>query len=97
MVDVNITNAGPHPLDVLLAITESDLSTQVGRGENHGRLFCHTAVVRDLRNIGKTFSGQFAARPQLSLKPDRRHDKLRAVIVLQDPATLEVTGAAQAP
>jgi hypothetical protein len=97
VVEVNITNAGPHPLDVLLAITESDLSTQVGRGENHGRLLRHTAVVRDLRKIGKTSSGQFAARPQLSLKPDWRHDKLRAVIFLQDPATLEVTGAAQAP
>ena len=96
-VDVNITNAGPHPLDVLLAITESDLSTQVGRGENHGRLLRHTAVVRDLRRIGKTSSGQFAARPQLSLKPDWRHDKLRAVIFLQDPSTLEVTGAAQVP
>jgi hypothetical protein len=96
-IDVNITNAGPHPLDVLLAITESDLSTQVGRGENHGRLLRHTAVVRDFRNIGKTSSGQFAARPQLSLKPDWRHDKLRAVIFLQDPSTLEITGAAQAP
>ena len=97
VVDVKITNAGPHPLDVLLAITESDLSTQVGRGENHGRLLRHTAVVRDLRKIGKTTAGQFAARPQLSLKPDWRHDKLRAVIFLQDPSTLEVTGAAQAP
>jgi hypothetical protein len=96
-VDVNITNAGPHPLDVLLAITESDLSTQVGRGENHGRLLRHTAVVRDLRKIGKTSSGQFAARPQLVLKPDWRHDKLRAVVFLQDPSTLEITGAAQAP
>ena len=95
VVDVNITNAGPHPLDVLLAITESDLSTQVGRGENHGRLLRHTAVVRDLRKIGKTTSGQFAARPQLPLKPDWRHDKLRAVIFLQDPSTLEIVGAAQ--
>jgi hypothetical protein len=97
LVDVNITNAGPRPLDVLLAITESDLSTQVGRGENHGRLLHHTAVVRDLRKIGETSSGQFAARPQLALKPDWRRDKLCAVIFLQDPSTLEITGAAQVP
>jgi hypothetical protein len=96
VVEVNIANAGPHPLDVLLAITESDLSTQVGRGENHGRLLRHTAVVRDLRKIGNTSAGQFSARPQLALMPDWRHDKLRAVIFLQDPSTLEVTGAAQA-
>ena len=88
-VDVKIANAGPRPLNVLLAITESDLSTQVGRGENHGRLLRHTAVVRELRKIGQTSSGQFAAHPQLSLDPAWRRDKLRAVIFLQDPSTLE--------
>ncbi len=95
-VDVNVGNAGSRSLNVLLAITESDLSTQVGRGENHGRLLHHTAVARQLRKIGKTKSGQFAAQPQLSLDPSWRRDKLRAVVFLQDPSTLEVTAAAQA-
>jgi hypothetical protein len=95
-VDVNITNAGPRPLDVFLALTESDLSTQVGRGENHGRLLHHTAVVRDLRKLGRTSSGQFTARPQLSLNPDWRRQNLRAIVFLQDPASLDVTAAAQA-
>jgi hypothetical protein len=94
--DVNITNAGPHPLDVVLALTESDLSTQVGRGENHGRLLHHTAVVRDLRKLGRTSSGQFTARPQVLLKPEWRRQNLRAIVFLQDPASLDVTAAAQA-
>jgi hypothetical protein len=94
-VDVKITSAGPHPLDVILAVTESDLSTQVGRGENHGRLLRHTAVVRDLRKIGTTTAGQFTARPRLALKPDWRRDHLRAVVFLQNPSTLEINGAAQ--
>ena len=87
--------AGPRPLDVLLAITESDLSTQVGRGENHGRLLRHTAVVRELRKLGRTSSGQFTARPQVSLKPDWRRQNLRAIVFLQDPSSLEITAAAQ--
>lgn len=94
-VDVNVTNAGPRLLDVLLAITESDLSTQVGRGENHGRLLRHTAVVRELRKLGRTSSGQFTARPQVSLKPDWRRQNLRAIVFLQDPSSLEITAAAQ--
>ena len=95
-IDVNISDAGHRPLNVVLAITESDLSTQVGRGENHGRLLRHTAVVRVLRKLGKTSAGQFAARPQLSLDSQWRHDKLRAVVFLQDDDSLEIVGAAQA-
>jgi hypothetical protein len=95
-VDVNISNAGRRPLNVVLAMTESDLTTQVGRGENHGRLLRHTAVVRDLRKLGKTSAGQFAARPQLSLDAQWRRDKLRAVVFLQDDDSLEIVGAAQA-
>ncbi|MGZ4818440.1 MAG: DUF1223 domain-containing protein [Terriglobales bacterium] len=94
-VDIAIENAGSHRLDVILAVTESDLSTQVGRGENHGRLLRHTAVVRELRKIGKISSGQFTARRQLTLKPDWRRENLRAVVFLQDPSTLEITAAAQ--
>ena len=95
-VNVTIANAGSHPRDVFLAITESDLSTQVGKGENHGRLLRHTAVVRELRRIGSTSSGQFSARSALKLNPEWRRDHLHAVIFLQDPATLEIAGAAQA-
>ncbi|MBZ5569406.1 MAG: DUF1223 domain-containing protein [Acidobacteriia bacterium] len=95
-VDVTITNAGPHSRDVFLAITESDLSTQVGKGENHGRLLRHTAVVRELRRIGATSAGRFSARSGLKLNPEWRRDHLHTVIFLQDPATLEIAGAAQA-
>jgi hypothetical protein len=95
-VEVTITNAGPDPRDVFLAITESDLSTQVGKGENHGRLLRHTAVVRELRKIGTTSAGRFSARSELKLNPDWRRANLRAVIFLQDPSTLEIAGAAQA-
>ena len=95
-VEVTVTSASPHPRDVFLAITESDLSTQVGKGENHGRLLRHTAVVRQMRKIGATSAGRFSARSEFKLNPEWRRDHLRAVIFLQDPSTLEISGAAQA-
>ena len=39
--------------EVLLAIAESNLNSNVLRGENSGRKLAHTAVVRKLQNIGK--------------------------------------------
>ena len=95
-ISVTIANAGAHASDVFLAITESDLSTQVGKGENHGRLLRHTAVVRELRKIGATSAGQFSSKSELKLNPEWRRDHLHAVIFLQDPSTLEIAGAAQA-
>ncbi len=95
-VDVKVTNAGRNSRDVMLAVTESGLSTQVGQGENHGRLLRHTAVVRELRRIGTTIGGTFAMHYRLSLRPDWRRQNLRVVIFLQDPWTLEISGAAQA-
>jgi hypothetical protein len=95
-LDIRIANAGKHARDVFLAIAESDLSTQVGRGENHGRLLRHTAVVRELRKIGATSDGQFSGRTELKLKSDWQRAKVRAVVFLQDPSSLEIVGAAQA-
>jgi len=94
-VDVSVNNAGRNHLDVFLALTESDLSTQVGAGENNGHLLRHTAVVRRLRKIGKTSSGQFTSRPEIAVDPSWRRENLRVVVFLQDPDTLEITAAAQ--
>ncbi len=41
-----------EPADVLLAVTEDKLATEVRRGENHGRTLRHSAVVRSLTPIG---------------------------------------------
>jgi hypothetical protein len=94
-LDVKISNAPRHSLDVILAITESDLSTQVGKGENHGRLLRHTGVVRELRKLGATSGGQFAAQPRIALSPEWRRQNLRAIVFLQEPTSWEIAGAAQ--
>ncbi len=95
-IEVSVNNAGRNHFDVFLAITESDLSTQVGAGENNGRTLRHTAVVRQLRKIGKTSSGQFTGRSDVTVDPSWRRENLRVIVFLQDPDTLEIRAAAQA-
>ena len=41
-----------EPIDVLVALTEDDLSSVVRRGENGGRTLTHVAVVRKLESLG---------------------------------------------
>src|SRR5579862_1888877 len=57
-----------HGADVLLAITEDDLSSNVTAGENAGAHMNHRAVVRELRVLGRVDSaGAFSAAPDLNL------------------------------
>ena len=41
-----------EPLDLLLFVTEGGLTSEVKRGENHGRTLRHDAVVRDMVRVG---------------------------------------------
>lgn len=92
---VAVTGAGPRGVNVLCAITERDLSTHVGDGENRGRELHHTAVVRDLRKLGATRDGRFESDYPLHFSPDWRPENLRAVIFLQRGNAGEISGAAQ--
>jgi len=95
---VSIKAAGvTSPADVLLAITESGLLSNVSAGENQGRRLTHTAVVRSLRVVGKTrshepFEADVAAHPGKSWKLDM----LRAVVILQDRSKHKILGASDA-
>jgi len=87
----------PSPADVLLAITESGLLSNVSAGENQGRRLTHTAVVRSLRVVGKTrsnepFTADVVAHPGKSWKPEA----LRTVVMLQDRSKHRILGAADA-
>jgi hypothetical protein len=86
------------PADVLLAITESGLLSNVSAGENKGRRLTHTAVVRSLRVVGKTrsnepFATDVMVQPAKSWKPEM----LRTVVILQDRSKHRVLGASDAP
>ena len=93
--DIPAITAG-DTAEVLLVITESDLSSSVARGENAGRNLRHTAVVRQLTTIGsisETKEGSFTAAPVVNILNKWRRDKLRAVVIVQERVSRHVLGA----
>ncbi len=95
--DIQKTSAGDS-VEVWLAITESDLSSSVASGENAGRNLRHTAVVRQLKNIGSISvmkgATSFTATPVINIADGWRNDKLRAVVFVQERVSRHVLGAA---
>jgi len=97
-VQVRDLPAGTGPADVLLLITETGLTTQIGRGENAGRLVRHAAVVRELRPLGAVAAdGTFGASPALRLPPQWQQSHLRAVVLVQERASHRVVGVGSLP
>jgi hypothetical protein len=88
------TPASAKDAQVVLAITEDNLTTQVGSGENGGRTLHHAAVVRELRQLGRLHEGSFEANVPLKLEKDWKHADLRAVVFVQESPTGKILGAA---
>lgn len=86
-----------EPAEVMLAITEDNLTTKVGAGENGGRTLRHSAVVRELRRLGALKDGHFAARVPVRAEPEWKHDDLRAVVFVQEAGSGKILGAASLP
>ena len=90
-LSVNVRSAGSG--DVILAVTEDNLSNKIGAGENGGRVLRHSAVVRDFRVLGKLNAGSFQAQVPLKLEKDWKRADLRAVVFVQDAASTRILGA----
>lgn len=82
--------------EILFAITESNLSSQVVRGENTGRKLAHTSVVRELRSLGRIddLNKLFETETSVILKNDWKRQDLRAVVFIQERANKRILGAA---
>jgi hypothetical protein len=83
--------------EVLLAITESGLRSNVSSGENAGRRLTHSAVVRKFSRIGIIESqkdGVFGAQPVVRIEKAWNRENLKAVIFVQERATRQVMGVA---
>jgi len=78
---------------VMLAITEDNLSTQVGSGENGGRTLHHAAVVRELRELGKLHEGSFEGTAQIKLEKEWKLQDLRAIVFVQNGPSGKIEGA----
>jgi hypothetical protein len=94
-VQVRDSNS-PSTGNVLLAITEDSLSTNVGSGENGGRTLHHTAVVRELRKLGQLHEGSFQANTTLGLNKEWKRENLHAVVFVQEGDSGRILGAASA-
>ncbi|MGH9844486.1 MAG: DUF1223 domain-containing protein [Blastocatellia bacterium] len=83
-------------VDLLLAVTESNLSSNVSRGENAGRKLNHRTVVRQLSPIGSADARQGAsisAESTVTLAKGWKPENLRAVAFLQERKSRRVIGA----
>ena len=86
--------------EVLLAITESGLRSNVSRGENAGRRLAHSAVVREFSRIASIDSQKaavFSAQPVIRIEKAWNRDNLKAVIFVQERASRRVLGVAAVP
>jgi len=91
---VSVQSPAQERSDVLLATTEDGLSTSVEAGENGGRTLHHAAVVRQLRDLGHTDKGAFDASVDVPPHADWNPAKLKIAVLVQDPATMKILGAA---
>jgi hypothetical protein len=92
VTDVPI-GAANDDAEVWLAITESNLSTRVGAGENSGRTLEHAPVVRRLRSLGKIAGPTFHARASMDADIGWRPLALRAVVFVQRARSRAIVGA----
>lgn len=84
--------------EVLVAITEDGLSSDVPRGENAGEKLHHSAVVRSLRKVATIRPGDappLSVKTTIELKPTWRLDRLKLAAFVQDPQSGKVLAAAQ--
>jgi hypothetical protein len=97
-VRVDTSRAGkPRNSNVYLAVTESDLSSNVTHGENSGRMLRHAPLVRSFGVIGKLDShgsSSGAITNTLRLPHEWKRENLRAVVFVQERDSYKITGAA---
>jgi len=83
---------------VFLAVTENNLQSNVAGGENSGRNLKHSAVVRDLKMIGKVDlrpDASFLAQPSVKISNAWKLQNLRAVVFIQLQSSHKILGAAE--
>jgi len=96
-LQVTVADSGVTKLEVLLAVTEDNLSTSVLGGENGGRILQHNAVVRELHMLGATSNGRFNRTVTVPDRNGWKAEDLRVVVLVQDASSGGIHGAASIP
>lgn len=92
-LSISTSDLGKHAeANVILAITESKLITDVKAGENRGEKLEHTSVVRQLVTLGKVKSGDkvFRDETEIPKDPNWKTENLRYVVFVQESQSLKV-------
>jgi hypothetical protein len=87
---------GVAPVDVYLAVTEDNLTSNVQHGENSGRSLRHAAVVRSFGVIGNMDpreKDEVSLRPTLKIPSNWKRKDLHAVVFVQERSTRHILGA----
>ena len=80
--------------DIIVAVTEDRLRTEVKRGENLGRTLSHAAVVREMRTIGEATGGGATARTAIKIASEWRQENLKVVAFVQERTSRHVLATA---
>lgn len=94
---VRVKSTAAEKANVLLAVTEDNLATKVGAGENNGRELRHAAVVRELRSLGTMNGGILKEEVPLNISSDWKRNDLHAVVFVQQGEAGKVLGVASVP
>ncbi|HSR07506.1 MAG TPA: DUF1223 domain-containing protein [Bryobacteraceae bacterium] len=96
LVKVSGVPAAAKGADVILAVTETRLDTDVRGGENGGHKLRHTGVVRSMSTAGRIDgkAGDYSARARYRLDPSWKRENLKLVVFVQDRASKKIWGAA---
>jgi hypothetical protein len=92
-LSVKIQSSEPIEGEVLLALTENNLTTQVRAGENGGRTLQHTAVLRSLLPLGVMRGQAFTSTKEMRIAHDWNRKELRAVVFVQQKDQGPILGA----
>jgi hypothetical protein len=85
------------PADIVVAVTEDRLRTEVKRGENQGRTLTHAAVVRELHTVAEAGAPGQSARATIALAADWRREHLKIVSFVQQRRSRRVIATAVVP
>ena len=96
-VDVAPPAGVTYSADVLLAVAEDGLATEVTAGENARKRLQHTGVVRSLTRIARVTRGAAVQLESVKVPIDGAwaSGALRAVVLVQDEKTREIYGTGQ--
>ena len=86
--------------DLIVAVTESGLRTDVTRGENHGRTLTHAPIVRYMATIGQVAAGastSISARADIPIAADWQLDRLALVSFVQEVRGRTILASASVP